>query len=117
APVGFASFDLDYYSSTVDAFALLEADAARLMPRVICYFDDLDWYPWTKFNGEQAAIADFNASHEDRKLSPLPGLRYQLPRTDRLEPWPDRIYVCEVRDHDRFDDFEGVDAGDHSVAD
>ncbi|HWO43479.1 MAG TPA: hypothetical protein VNO43_16945, partial [Candidatus Eisenbacteria bacterium] len=34
APAAFVSFDLDYYSSTVDAFKLLSAESALLLPRV-----------------------------------------------------------------------------------
>ena len=48
APIGFISFDLDYYSSTMDSFALLETDSPRLLPRVMCCFDDVLWYPWTE---------------------------------------------------------------------
>jgi len=36
----FYSFDLDLYSATKQAFKLLEADQALLLPR-ICYFDDI----------------------------------------------------------------------------
>jgi hypothetical protein len=67
SPIGFAAFDLDYYPSTIHALSVLEADPAHLLPQVFCYFDDLFWYPWTQFNGERAAIADFNAGHEHRK--------------------------------------------------
>ncbi len=41
APIGFVSFDLDLYSSTLDAFAIFEAGAAVTLPRVVCYFDDI----------------------------------------------------------------------------
>ena len=39
APIAFAAFDLDYYSATLDAFAVFEAPEERLLPRVVCYFD------------------------------------------------------------------------------
>jgi hypothetical protein len=44
-PIGFISFDLDYYSSTCDALRLLDGDAEAFLPRVLCYFDDVHWYP------------------------------------------------------------------------
>jgi len=99
APIGFISFDLDYYSSTMDSFALLEADSLRLLPRVMCCFDDVLWYPWTGFNGERAAIAEFNATHEQRKISPLYGLRYSLPGSEFRLAWPELLFVAELFDH------------------
>ena len=41
APIGFISFDLDYYSSTTAAFQLFTGEDHALLPRVICYFDDI----------------------------------------------------------------------------
>lgn len=40
APIGFISFDLDYYSSTVAAFGIFQSSDETLLPRVMCYFDD-----------------------------------------------------------------------------
>lgn len=41
APIGFISFDLDYYSSTMAAFRVFDGDLSRFLPRVVCYFDDM----------------------------------------------------------------------------
>src|SRR6185436_5549281 len=41
APIGFISWDLDYYSSTKNAMKLLDAPHQYFMPRTICYFDDI----------------------------------------------------------------------------
>ncbi len=53
-PIGFISFDLDYYSSTVTALKILEIDRRYLLPRVACYFDDMvgdvDW-AYSEFTG------------------------------------------------------------------
>ena len=35
APIGFIAFDLDYYSSTVEALRVLEGDPERMLPRVL----------------------------------------------------------------------------------
>ena len=40
-PIGFVAFDLDYYTSTVEALRVLAGDAERLIPRILCYFDDV----------------------------------------------------------------------------
>ena len=80
APVAFVSIDLDYYSSTMQALKLLEADQARLLPRIHFYFDDIMGLTFSEYNGERLAIADFNASHTMRKISPIYGLRHFLPK-------------------------------------
>ena len=74
APIGFVSFDLDYYSSTVAAFRIFDAPH---LPRAFCYFDDIvgdDDELHCEFTGELLAIAEYNASHEDRKLAKIHGL-------------------------------------------
>ena len=42
-PIGFVSFDLDYYSSTMSTFHIFGGEARTRLPRVYCYFDDLTW--------------------------------------------------------------------------
>jgi hypothetical protein len=106
APVGFASFDLDYYSSTMDAFALLDANVDQLMPRIACYFDDLFGYGWSDFNGERAAIHDFNTTHDERKISPVYGLKYELPPSEYRAPWPEQIYLVHLLDHPQYNVLE-----------
>lgn len=107
APIAFVSNDLDYYTSTMESFAVLEADSDLLMPRVFTYFDDVCLYPWTDFNGERAAIAEFNDTHAQRKISPLYGLRYWLPSPDSDRLWPEKIFLTELFDHPRYSAPEG----------
>jgi hypothetical protein len=115
SPIGFVAFDLDYYSSTMQAFSVLEAEPTHLLPRVFCCFDDVLWYPWTEFNGARAAIADFNAGHEHRKISRLHGLRYSLPGSEFRLPWPELIYIAEMFDHPRYGSPEGTPPPDLSL--
>lgn len=96
--VGFVSFDLDMYSSTVDALRLFDAPSERLLPRVACYFDDIFGYAWNDYTGERAAINDFNNSHDRRKVAAMYGLKYELPGEDRLKPWPEQVYLAHVFD-------------------
>jgi hypothetical protein len=42
APIGFISFDLDYYTSTKSALKLLEENNYFFLPRVECYVDDIN---------------------------------------------------------------------------
>ncbi len=106
-PIGFVAFDLDYYSATVEAFGVLEADAEGLLPRVPCYFDDVFGYGWTEFMGVHAAIDGFNASHERRKIGKIHGLRFELPAEDFQLPWHEKLYLAHLFDHPRYAQGEG----------
>jgi hypothetical protein len=108
APVGFISFDLDYYSSTVDAFKLLEADDAVLLPRVHCYFDDIMAFTYSEYTGERLAIAEFNATHKMRKLSPIYGLRYHLPAPHAHAAWSEMFFIAHLFDHDLYTHHDGL---------
>jgi hypothetical protein len=106
-PIGFIAFDLDYYSSTMAAFRVLEGDAQRLLPRVPCYFDDLFGYAWTDFMGVRAAIDDFNSAHDRRKIGKIHGLRFELPAEEFHQSWHEKLYVVHGFDHPRYADSEG----------
>jgi hypothetical protein len=107
APIGFISFDMDYYSATVSAFdALFSADPSRFLPRVFCYFDDTigrhDEY-LCSFAGELLAISEFNDRSQHRKLDKIHGLRYKmLPMDDR---WIEGMYVLHLFDHPNYCDY------------
>jgi hypothetical protein len=107
-PIGFVAFDLDYYSSTMEAFELLEGDPERLLPRVPCYFDDVFGYGWTEFTGELAAIDEFNGSHDRRKIAKIHGLRFELPREEFQQAWHEKLYLVHLFDHPRYADREGA---------
>ncbi len=93
-PVGFISFDLDYYSSTKEALRILEHPTERYLPRVLCYFDDTlghdDEYHFDEV-GELLAIKEFNARHEQVKLGKINGLRYKRCIPDQ---WNEGFFVC-----------------------
>lgn len=99
ASVGFLSIDLDLYSSTRDALKLLKADPERLLPRVFCYFDDIIGWAVGDYSGERLAIAEFNATHDMRKLSPLYGLKYAVPPPHNHAMWVEAFYFADIFDH------------------
>jgi hypothetical protein len=103
APIGFISFDLDYHSSTVEAFEVFDGPAGLLLPRVACYFDDLFGYGWSDFTGERAAIAEFNAGHAHRKIGKIHGLRYELPPAVHAHSWHEQLYIAHLFDHPGYD--------------
>jgi hypothetical protein len=93
-PIGFVASDLDYYSSTVAALALLDAPGASRLPRVYCYFDDVigdDRELHHRYAGELLAIDEFNDAHPTKKVAPIHGLAHK-----RRFPaaWNDQLYVC-----------------------
>jgi hypothetical protein len=107
APIGFASFDLDYYSSTVDALGALLGPTNTLLPRVTCYFDDILGFGWSDFNGARAAIIEFNETNDRRKLGQVHGLRYVLPASELDLAWPEKIFVLHAFDHELYNTSEG----------
>ena len=77
APLGFAAFDLDFYSSTIHALKVLSAGYERLIPRVYCYFDDTQGCReelYNEYTGELLAIHEFNQRHANRKIALIHGL-------------------------------------------
>lgn len=108
APVGFVSFDLDYYSSTAQAFKLLLAEHSLLMPRIHCYFDDIMGLTHSEFTGERLAIREFNDTHEFKKITPIPGLHYFLPPQYGHEPWPEQMFLCHLFDHPMYTHYDGI---------
>lgn len=105
APVGFIAFDLDYYSSTVDALRLFEASPEFLLPRIMCYMDDIigdDHELHCEFVGELLAVREFNDAHPMRKVAPIHGFRNKrrLPAV-----WNDQMFVAHIFDHPRYNEY------------
>jgi len=107
SPVAFVSFDLDYYSSTMQAFKLLEAEEALLLPRVHCYFDDIIGFTYSDYNGERLAISEFNAGHPMRKISPIYGLKHFLPEAHAQSWWSEMFYMAHIFDHELYNRHDG----------
>jgi hypothetical protein len=108
APVGFVSIDVDLYTSTRAVVQLFDGDAAVLLPRVYCYFDDILGETFSEFTGERLAIAEFNAAHAMRKISPIFGLRYFLQPPHTMERWPDQMFIAHLFDHDWYGRYAGT---------
>ena len=97
APIGFVSIDVDYYSSTRDALALLQGEARRYLPRVPIYLDDLEHPSHNSWCGERGAVREFNEEHEFRKIEQHAFARsYRIFRNAR---WIDHMFTLHVLDH------------------
>lgn len=101
-PLAFVGFDTGMYSSTKDAMGLLHAEHACLIPRIPCSFRSAIGKDVTEFGAELLAIAEFNASHQMRKLSSIKGLTYFVPPQFRWW-WIDTMYSLHVFDHPMYD--------------
>jgi hypothetical protein len=108
-PVGFIAFDLDYYSSTMGAFAIFSRSTDTRLPRVFCYFDDII-HPvgamLTEHVGELAAIATFNASNPSQKIGKLSNLNWTRPFSSA---WHEQMYALHDFAHPFY--AKAVDVG------
>jgi hypothetical protein len=91
APIAAIMFDLDYYTSTRDAFAIF--DHPNMLPRVWCYFDDVSGtedHGYSDSIGVRAAIQEFTSGHPtiESHLSQAYAFKYSPP-----EPWHQQIYI------------------------
>jgi hypothetical protein len=107
APIGCMFYDLDYYSSTSAALALLDAGSSHFLPRVFMYFDDIignnDTWLCSDFTGERLAIQEFNRTHDMQKIS----RNHYLPVRYPNQWWPDHIYIYHDFAHPKYNDFVG----------
>lgn len=106
-PIGFIAFDLDYFSSSVQALALCDAPPPRLLPRVWCYLDDVigrdqalhcDWV------GELAAVRHYNDAREHRKMALIHGLSHKRVWP---APWNDSMFALHCFDHPDYSTYIG----------
>jgi hypothetical protein len=105
ASVAAIFIDLDYYSSTMEAFKIFEIYRENILPRVYVYLDDIigpEDALYSSFTGERLAILEFNDKHRDQKISEAFYLRYG---SNNYGTWRNKIYVYHDfahRDYCRF---------------
>lgn len=107
APVGFVAIDVDYYSSARDSLRIFDAGASQLLPRVICYLDDVvgeDHVLQNEYVGELRAVTEFNATHDETKIAPVHGLVHK-----RAVPaaWCASTFAAHLFTHPRYGDYVG----------
>lgn len=91
-PIGFISFDLDYYSSTIQALEILRV--ARTLPRVWAYFDDINLI--SHQHGELLAIDEWNSKEEKIYIS-LINLGYPI-----WVNWGHQMRLIHFYDHPKY---------------
>ena len=98
SPLGFASIDVDIYSSARSILDLLsKIPESLLLPTVQLHFDDV-WSEWgyNKFAGELLAIEEFNTLVDNRKID---NDRYVDYWHKGHEPWHASMFMLHVLDH------------------
>jgi hypothetical protein len=97
-PLGFASIDVDIYSSTIATLQLLaECPATALLPTVSLHFDDV-WgrIHYSRFAGELLAIDEFSELHESRGIDIDRHVEFWH---GGRKPWHASMYSLHTFDH------------------
>jgi hypothetical protein len=68
APIGVVFIDVDVYRSTKSALQFFDYDDKFFLPEVQMYFDDIK--PYSEYTSEALALREFNAEHENMKITP-----------------------------------------------
>lgn len=97
APIGFISIDVDFYTSTRDALAILDGSPGQYLPRIQMYLDDLEHPSHNSWCGERLAVGEFNERNALRKIEQHAFLKsYRIFRNAR---WIDHMFTVHVLDH------------------
>ena len=96
-PLGFASIDVDIYSSTKAILSLLgNSPTKALLPTTSLHFDDVwDRFHYSKFAGELLAIAEFNEEYESRGIDVDRSVEYWH---NGRKPWHASMYALHTFD-------------------
>ena len=98
APLGFATLDVDFYSSSKHALRLFDGPAQGYFPYVPVYVDDIAMPTSNRFGGELLAIDEFNVEHELRKIDVDRALVHA--RVFKHAEWLSHMYKLHVLDHE-----------------
>jgi len=97
SPLGFATLDVDYYSSAVDAMGLFLGNADCYLPVVPVYVDDISLWTHNPACGELLAIREFNKQHDHRTIAVDTFLPHR--RIFKHAEWLTHMYNLHVLDH------------------
>ena len=92
APLGYIAIDVDFFSSTRDAFKILSLPKRKTLIRTIIYLDDVETLRYHRFAGELLAVDDFNENNTGVKIDRWRGMRRSRPFPEAV--WYDHMYVA-----------------------
>jgi hypothetical protein len=104
-PIGFCSFDMDYFTSTAHVLKAFDAAENTRMPRVLIYADDIFGYHdlniMSEEVGEDYAFIKFNRQHPSKPILAIRGLKYKRPRP---AAWNEKMFTLHDFSHSRYND-------------
>jgi hypothetical protein len=101
-PVGGIVFDLDYYSSTLEAFKIFDKPENTRLPRVISLLDNVKGraeFPINIHVGELAAVETYNQLNAHKKIGQINYLRH---KRKKPSAWNDQIYLFQDFEHSKY---------------
>ena len=106
APVGAISFDLDYYSSTLDSMRIFDLPADKRLPRIYSYCDDVlsgeGGGILCDRVGQLAAIREYNEREQSKNFSPIHGFA----QSRRVKAsWNEKMYVHHDFAHELYGNY------------
>lgn len=96
APVGFVSFDMDLYSSTVDALKVFSLPKRSLLNRVTVYFDDVYTAIYHRRAGEYLAIQEFNDGQSSVFIDSWYNIKIDRPFPEAF--WTNKMFIAHHLD-------------------
>lgn len=96
-PIGFASIDVDYYSSAKQSLECFRSDPYKYLPLVPIYLDDVGDITVNPWVGEALAVNEFNKENAMRKIASWTMLRSR--RVCKNAKWIDHIFGLHIHDH------------------
>ena len=99
APLGFASFDVDFYSSTKHALRCISGSADLYSPFISMFFDRVNLLGANNWCGQLAAINELNAENERRKID-IDRTLLTVPKHRQIRRWYANMYMCHILDHE-----------------
>jgi hypothetical protein len=96
-PIGYVVLDVDYYWSAMECLKVFTGLPDAYLPLVLLFADDVTYLDHNEWQGELAAIGDFNREHDMRKIGRL----NNLPQTRlfRNATWLTQMYAVHILDH------------------
>ena len=106
-PIACIFFDLDFYSSTNSSLKIFNTNEKFFLPRVLCYFDDVQKYV-NKYNGPLLAINEFNSKHKEQKILQDHGMMLNYTFGCHMES----VFTYHYFNHSKYDEYLDISVGD-----
>jgi hypothetical protein len=96
--IAFVSIDVDYYWSTRQCLEIFTWDAARYLPSVPVYLDDIQDVDDNEYCGEMLAVKEFNTENQSRKITVMNCLPHW--QIFKNSVWQKQVHYAHILDHE-----------------